>query len=354
LIASILYNGRLLVLLLLPMRMLTRSAVKRLAVLFAVLAVVIICCGAIMIRMPLKSFRGELPPLTQEQTALRDELRAHVQKLAGDIGERNVFQIRKLNAAVDFIEAVFTNAGFVVKRQTYKIDTDDVHNLEVEIQGSTLSNEIVVVGAHYDSVSGSPGADDNASGTAAVLSLAKHFALQKPTRTLRFVAFVNEEPPFFWTEKQGSLVYARRCAERKEHITAMMSIESIGFYKTDKGSQKYPFPVGLFYPKTADFIAFVSRTKDRQLVRRCIKTFREHARFPSEGGALPGTLPGIGWSDHWAFWEAGYPAIMVTDTTLFRSPHYHEETETPDVVDFDRMTRVVDGLKEVISDLANR
>lgn len=335
------------------MRLFTRPALKRLAILFAALAVIVACCWLTMMRMPLKSFRGNLPPLTEKQTILRDELRSHVEKLAGEIGERNLFQPKKLRAAVDYIESTFTNAGLSVTRQTYLMDGEPVHNLAVEIPGTSRPNEIVVIGAHYDSVSGAPGADDNASGTAAIMALAKSPALQKPARTLRFVTFVNEEPPFFYTTNQGSFVYAKRCRERNENITAMISVESVGYFDKREGSQKYPFPIGIFYPSRGDFIAFVGRTKDASLLRRCLKTFREQSQFPSEGGALPGFLPGISWSDHWSFWQAGYPAIMVTDTTLFRSPHYHQESDTPDKEDYDRMARVVDGLEKVIADLAN-
>lgn len=304
--------------------------------------------------MPLKSFRGPLPELNSAQTALRDELRQHVEKLAGEIGERNVYIPKKLAAAVEYIETTLSNAGHKVTRESFEAGGELCHNLSVEITGEKLPGEIVLVGAHYDSVQGSPGADDNASGVAALLTLAKFPALQKPARTLRFVAFVNEEPPFFQTEQMGSLVCARRCRERGENIVAMLCLESIGFYSTGERSQNYPFPVGLFYPTRGDFVAFVGRTSDTSLVRRCVKSFRQHTQFPSEGGALPSCLPGIGWSDHWAFWQAGYPALMATDTAPFRSPHYHTTEDTPDRLDFDRFARVVDGLAKVIEDLAIR
>ncbi len=337
------------------MKLITRPALKRLAFLFLLLGVIVLWFWWAMIRMPGKSFRGPLPPLTAEQTALRDELRQHVEKLAGEIGERNAgYRPKSLVAAADYVEGVFTNAGFKVERQAFEAEREQCHNLIVEIPGGTKREEIVVVGAHYDSVIGAPGADDNASGAAALLALAKRFALQKPARTLRFVAFVNEEPPFFTTELMGSLVYARRCRERNENIVTAFVIESVGYYSTAERSQKYPFPMGLFYPSRGDFIAFVSRTKDSPLVRRCIESFRRHAQFPSEGGALPGTLPGVGWSDHWAFWQADYPALMVTDTAIFRSPDYHQETDTPDKLDYDRFARVVEGVAKVIEDLANR
>jgi Zn-dependent M28 family amino/carboxypeptidase len=308
-----------------------------------------------MIRMPGRSYRGPLPPLSAEQVSLRDELRRHVEKLAGEVGERNAgYRPKSLTAAADYVESCFAAAGFRVERQTFEAEREQCHNLIVEIPGGTKREEIVVVGAHYDSVIGSPGADDNASGTAALLALAKSPSLQEPQRTLHFVAFVNEEPPFFMTDKMGSLVYARRCRERSEKVVAMLSLESLGFYSTDKGSQKYPFPVGLFYPSRGDFVAFVGRTSDAALVRRCVKTFREQAQFPSEGGALPGALPGIGWSDHWAFWQTGYPALMATDTAPFRSPHYHTAADTPNKLDYDRFARVVEGLGKVIEELVLR
>ncbi|MCW5550568.1 MAG: M28 family peptidase [Verrucomicrobiae bacterium] len=307
-----------------------------------------------MIRMPSKSFSGPLPALSPPQEAFSAELRQHVEKLAGEIGERNVYLPKKLTAAADYIESTLSAAGHTVARQSYPAGGESCDNLEVEVLGSVWPDEIVVIGAHYDSVVGSPGADDNASGVAALLALAHRPELQKPGRTLRFVAFVNEEPPFFQTEQMGSLVYARRCRERGERIVAMLSLESLGYYQAAEGSQKYPFPIGVFYPSRGDFVAFVGRTKDRALVRRCVKQFREQAQFPSEGGALPGALPGIGWSDHWAFWQVDYPAVMATDTAPFRSRHYHTDNDTPDKLDYDRFARVIDGLASVIEDLVAR
>ena len=304
--------------------------------------------------MPLQSFRGPLPPLTSEQTALRDELRRHVEKLAGEIGERNVFKPANLKAAADYIQASLTSAGHEVARQSFKASSEVCDNLEVEIAGTTNPNEIIVIGAHYDSLLGTVGADDNASGVAGLLALARLWTSRQSERTLRFVAFVNEEPPFFQEPGMGSLVYAKRCRERGEKIVAMLSLESLGFYTIAKGSQKYPPPLSLFYPSRGDFIGFVGRTRDVSLVRRCVRTFRQNAQFPSEGGALPGWLPGIGWSDHWAFWQAGYPALMVTDTAPFRNPFYHTAGDTQDTLDYDRLARVVAGLDKLIEDLADR
>jgi len=332
----------------------TRAAKKRLAMLAGVVALVVASCWWTMMRMPLKSFRGQLPPMSAGQTALRDDLRRHVEKLAGQIGERNVFLPKNLAAAANYIEASFTGAGHQTTRQGFKAHSEFCQNLEIEIRGKKFPDEIVIVGAHYDSMVGAPGADDNASGVAALLALAKSSTLRDPVRTLRFVAFVNEEPPFFQTPEMGSLVYARRCRERGDHVTTMLCLESLGYYSAAKGSQKYPFLIGLFYPSSGDFVAFVSRTSDAGIVRRCIRIFRERTQFPSEGGALPSRLPGIDWSDHWAFWQAGYSALMVTDTATFRSPYYHTPDDTPDKLDYDRFARVVEGLSYVIADLVNR
>lgn len=336
------------------MRIINRPALKRIAVFLVLLGVVLVACQYSMIRMPSVSFRGPLPALNPTQQALSVELREHVDKLAGEIGERNVYLPKKLAAAADHIEFTLMSAGHKVSRQSYPAGGESCDNLEAEVSGAVWPEEIVVIGAHYDSVVGSPGADDNASGVAALLALAHRPELQKPARTLRFVAFVNEEPPFFQTEQMGSLVYARRCRERGERITAMMSLESLGYYQPQENSQKYPFPVGLFYPTRGDFVAFVGRTKDRALVRQCVKTFRDQVQFPCEGGALPGALPGIGWSDHWAFWQVDYPAVMATDTAPFRSAYYHTDHDTPNQLDYDRFARVVDGLAKVIEDLVAR
>ena len=151
----------------------------------------------------------------------------------------------------------------------------------------------------------------------------------------------------------GSLVSARRARARRDDVVAMVSLETIGYYDLRAGSQRYPPPLNLFYPDRGDFIAFVGRTEDRALVRRALGAFRASARFPSEGTALPEGTPGVGWSDHWSYWRNGYAAIMVTDSAPYRDPNYHTMHDTPDKLDFDRMTRVVAGLIPVVRDLAS-
>lgn len=343
-------------------KLLTKSALIRLTVLLSLIGLLSIWGWSMVIFMPGKSYAGELPPLTPAEQLLKKELLQDIQTLAGEIGEHNYAFPKQLAASEQFLSRSLSEAGYQVNRQTYRVDGQEFHNLEVEIKGSKKPDEIVVIGAHYDSVVGSPGANDNGSGAAAVLALARAFAVEKPDsasaplpdRTLRFVEFVNEEPPFFWTENMGSLVYAKGCSERQENIVAMLSLETMGYYSDVPGSQQYPLGLlDTIYPITGNFIAFIGNISSGNLVREVVGNFRSHTQFPSEGTALPSNVPGAGWSDHWAFWQMGYPALMVTDTAPFRYPHYHTMEDTPDKVDGDRLARVVAGIERVIHHLVS-
>ena len=306
-----------------------------------------------MFFMPGQSFSGPLPQLTKEQAILGREMKDDLEILVGRIGERNVLgQPLSLAAAADFLGAELRKVGYPVNRQSYQANEQTCENLEVEITGSDLAKEIVVVGAHYDSVIGSPGANDNGSGTVATLALARKFSGKSGRRTLRFVLFVNEEPPYFRTHRMGSLVYAERCKEHAENIVAMLSLETIGYYSDQARSQSYPFPFSLFYPSTGDFICFVGNFASRKLVKKVVGSFRSNCQFPSEGAAVPSLVPGVGWSDHWSFWQMGYPALMVTDTAPFRYPFYHTPQDTLEKVDIDRTARVVDGIQKVVEQLS--
>lgn len=352
-----------------PLQIASRNSFKRLAVFFILAGVSLYWCHCSMIKMPGKSHSGPLPALTDDQATLAEELRRDVDMLAGIIGKRNVFFPKALVKAEAFLTTSLTVMGYDVRRQEFETHHHTVANLEVEIKGSKNPEEIVVIGAHYDSCDFSPAANDNGSGVAATLALAQRFAIVlgdttgtaslalrtgsgRPGRTIRFVLFVNEEPPFFQTEQMGSLVYARRCQERGENITAMLSLETIGYYTDAPGSQKYPLSMlGWFYPDTGNFISFVGNFGSRKLVRQCIANFRANTQFPSEGGAVPGNISGVGWSDHWAFWQCGYPGVMVTDTAPYRYPFYHSDQDTPDKLDYEKLARVVEGLEKVVQEL---
>jgi len=325
---------------------------KRLAVLFLIIVGVLAWAHRAMISMPGESHRGALPPATETQREIAARTQEDVAKLAGELGGRSLFFPRKLAQAALFIDESLTSMGYTTQSYSYASHGSTCPNIEVEVTGVTLPGEIIVIGAHYDAFQGSAGADDNASGVAGVLELARRFHARPAARTLRFVLFVNEEPPCFMTDDMGSLVYARQCRARGDNIVAMLSLESIGYYSDAEGSQKYPPPLNMLYPSRGNFIAFIGNYGSRALVRDAIDSFRTHAAFPSEGAALFEGVPGVGWSDHWAFWQCGYNAIMVTDTATFRNPNYHTAGDRPETLDYDRMSRVIDGLHDVILDLA--
>ena len=316
----------------------------------------LVCVGgwAIVIRMPGSSYQGALPPATDEVRALEQELQTHVHILGRQIGERNLFHYDKLLLAAEYIRAEFEAAGYDVRRQAFEVSGKICENIEVEVRGIDRPEDILVIGAHYDSVKGSPGANDNGTGVAAMLALARQFALSSTSRTLRFVAFVNEEPPFFQTQDMGSWVYAQRSRQRNENIILMVSLETIGYYTDVPNSQRYPPPLSLIYPSRGNFIGFVSNLANSDWVQRAIGNFRQHTQFPSEGTALFRWLPGVGWSDHWAFWKEGFPALMVTDTALFRDPYYHTARDTPAHIHYDHLARVTAGLHQMIENIANK
>lgn len=301
--------------------------------------------------MPGKSHQGPLPPATAQQRQLAVRLRVDVEHLAGKIGERNSRVYPKLLQSRDWVQASLQQAGYRVNSQHYTIMGRQYTNLECEKKGA--SSDTVIIGAHYDSALNCPAANDNASGVAAMLALARHLKKEpKMTKTVRFAAFVNEEPPYFVKETMGSSVYARHCQKRGDKISAMLSLETMGYYSDAPNSQKVPPLLGSAFPKVGNFIAFISNPQSGELVKSCVGSFRKHAAFPSQGGALPANVPGVGWSDHWSFWQIGVPAVMVTDTAPFRYPHYHMPEDTPDKIDYLKLARVVVGLQGVVADLA--
>lgn len=305
-----------------------------------------------MTRMPGTSYRGPLPPLSPSEAEIAAGLRQQVLALAGAIGERNIWRPGSMDKAATHIAATLEGLGYTVNRQQLTAYGADAVNLEVALHGRNQPAEILVIGAHYDTVLHSPGANDNGSGVAALLELARLLRHRQPGRTIRLVAFANEESPFYFTKEMGSHQYAARCKARGEKIIGMLALETMGYYADTPGSQRYPWPFGLFYPNRADFIAMVGNLPSRALVRHVTAGFRQHAKFPAEGLAAPGFVYGIGWSDHWSFWEQGYPALMVTDTAFFRSPYYHTPQDSPEKLDYERLARVVAGLGQVVLDLA--
>jgi Zn-dependent M28 family amino/carboxypeptidase len=279
-------------------------------------------------------------------------LEAHVRELAGTIGERNVYRPQALRAAADYIAQTWRAQGYAVTTHEYEAYGVRCANLEVARAGVSRPREILLIGAHYDSVRGCPGANDNGSGVAAMLEISRHFATLTPALTVRFVAFVNEEPPSFFTAQQGSAVYAKAARERGDDIRLMVSLETLGCYFDQPGSQRYPLLFRYFFPDRGNFVGLVSDFRSGRVMRRMAKTFRRHSDFPLEHVAAFRWIPGIAWSDHLSFWRQGYPALMVTDTAFYRYHYYHTPEDTPDKLTYPAFGRATEALSRCLADMA--
>lgn len=281
------------------------------------------------------------------------ELERHVRTLAEEIGPRHIVRPHALAAARDYICNQWQAGGYVVEMQEYKARNIPCMNVIITLPGISSPEQILLAGAHYDTVPRAPGADDNASGVAALLELGRCLAGYQPGRTIRLVAFVNEEPPFFYWSQMGSAVYARAARQRGEDIRAMFSLEMLGCYSEEPRSQRYPPFLGRGRPDCGNFIAFVANLHSRPLLKQALAAFRTGSDFPVESTAAFGWLPGINWSDHLNFWRSGYPALMITDTAFFRYRYYHSPQDTPEKLDYGRMASVVQGIGGMLVKLAD-
>ena len=329
---------------------------RKLLLLAASLLAVLICAGLgayyYMLAVPGTPHRGSLPALTADERALAANLKTHIAAIGAR--EHNIDHYDELEKAARYIERVLAGYGYQPVLQRFPVRGKDVRNIEATVEAAKPDAETIVVGAHYDSAIGTPGANDNSTGTAAVLELTRLLSplAGKSGKRIRLVLFVNEELPYFGTDDMGSLQYAKKLAERSERVTAMYSLETLGYYSDAAGSQRYPAPFGLVLPDRGDFISFVGMLGSRPLLQDAMRSFRSHTPFPTIGGVSPGFIPGIAWSDHWAFAQHGFQALMITDTALFRYPHYHKPTDTPDKIDNERLARVVKGIERVVRDQA--
>lgn len=306
----------------------------------------------LMVRMPGQSHVGPVSPPTADEAELAVRLRAHVVTLADSIGVRGWRQPEAVARTVDYVRDELRSMGYAPSELPFDVSGRTEVNLEVTVPGTSRANEIVVVGAHYDTYDLTPGADDNASGVAGVLELARQMANTRPERTVRFVFFATEEPPYFNTVDMGSRVYAIGAREAGDNIFVMLSIETIGYFVDEPGSQHYPPPFSLFYPDRGDFIGIIGNPATGDLTRRALHVFRETTALPSQGATPSSLVPGAELSDHASFWKEGFRAMMITDTAPFRNDNYHERSDTPETLDFARMARVVMGTREIIRDLS--
>ncbi len=291
----------------------------------------------------------------EEQQPLQDleeALREHVIMLSERIGERGCYRYHNLTRAAVYISDALKKMGYDPEEHHYTIGNADYHNIIATREGRTHPEQIIIAGAHYDTVPGTPGADDNASGVAGILELARFFLRTEPDKTVQFIAFVNEEPPFYRTSKMGSRVFTKAAKKRKENIIAMFSFEMIGFFSDEKGSQHYPFGITMGYPDRANFISIVGDLRSRKFVREAAQIFRKHSLLDIQWVSMPRFIAGIEFSDHWSFWKAGYRAAMITDTAFYRYAHYHSPFDTHEKLDYRRMAQVVTGFYHVLDEMS--
>ncbi len=289
------------------------------------------------------------PSSEQEETA-RD-LRKIVFHLSVDIGNRNYTDYEKLDHAAVYLLQEFSQIGYPTQVIPYAVTGRSYKNVIAEKTANPPTLRTIIVGAHYDTCF-NPGADDNASGVAGLLLLARMLKGIDLKANVRFAAFVNEEPPFFKTSKMGSWVYAASLRQKEDPIEAVLILEMIGYFSEKPFSQRYlPF-AGPFYLHQGNFIAVVGNFPSRFLVTSIVQSFRAQQTFPIASLIAPGFIPAVNYSDHWSFWKEGFPAVMITDTAFLRNPHYHRSTDLPETLDYTKMAQVVMGLRDSIHRLA--
>ncbi|HET6459976.1 MAG TPA: M28 family peptidase [Syntrophales bacterium] len=282
------------------------------------------------------------------------KLHRHVKELSAMIGSRSVHEYDNIEEAKEYIVSWLYSWGYTPLLQTYTYKGKKYSNIIAQIEGVKNPGEIVVIGAHYDSAHGTPGADDNASGVAVLLEICRALRGYSPDKTLRLIFFVNEEPPLYTSHQMGSYVYAKYVKGIGENITGMICLEMVGYYSNEEGGQSFPLPfMSKIYPTTPNFVAVVGNLSSRGLVRQVRNSIRAGSKIPIETLTAMSFIPGVDFSDHRSFWKMGYPAVMITDTAFYRNPNYHTETDTINTLDFNRMTELLKGLVQTAQDLTS-
>jgi Zn-dependent M28 family amino/carboxypeptidase len=279
---------------------------------------------------------------------IEGNLRLHVDRLAGLIGPRVLSKPNSIRATVGYIENQWTEMGFAVRRETFSVLGDEASNLIVEKQGMRRSEQLILLGAHYDTIAGTPGADDNASAVAVLLEVSRLLKHHTAARTARYVAFACEEPPYFNLDAMGSQHHARQARARAEQIKAMLCLEMVGYFSSEPLSQLVPPSIPRryhrFFPKRGDFLAAVGNLASWKLAWVFRRGFKRATRLPLFSIVLPEAVGEIRLSDNSSFWDQGYPALMLTDTSFLRNPNYHRETDLPETLDYAALTQVTLGV----------
>lgn len=284
-----------------------------------------------------------------------ERLKRWVELLAGDIGPRPYSNPEKLKHVSGIIREYLLELGYETELQPFCYKKNEYFNVIACAEGQqpldrTLS-PILVIGAHYDSVYCTPGADDNASAIAGLLEIARILS-PRPPEALRMAWFCLEEPPAYRTKNMGSYHYAGLLRQNRQPFSGMICLEMIGYFSDKSGSQKFPLPfMNRLYPSTGNFIALVGNARARPLTMEMKRSFVLGTDLPVETLNAPCIVVGIDFSDHWSFYKMGYPAVMVTDTAFYRNPNYHRPTDLPSTLDYKKAAMVVDGLIQVITEL---
>ena len=295
-----------------------------------------------------KAVKSDLIDLHATENNLKD----HVETLTRTIGERSVARLWNLEKSADYIESFLRQVGPEPRREGYPFTSSRVDNIVADLDFSGEKRKTFLLGAHYDSVKGTVGADDNASAVAVQLEVARVLAeLGGKTplnRTLRLVFFALEEPPAFATRSMGSRVYARKAKANGERLDGMICLEMVGYTCRESGCQDYPFPL-MFrkYPRTGDFIGIVGNYRSRKFTRELFEAFKKNEALPVITLTVPWSgylMPNVRLSDHASFWDQGYKAVMITDTAFYRNPHYHRRSDTMETLDFAFMAQLVKSL----------
>lgn len=282
-----------------------------------------------------------------EQEEIARNLKKYVTVLSDTIGWRGIDQYDNLHRSAGYISSVFKNLGYEVDFQELSVRGKKVYNIISQKKGSRDPDRIIIVGAHYDSYF-NPGANSNASGVAALIESARLWVHKQPGATIRFIAFVNTEDPFFATENMGSFAYVQRARELQENITAVIILDSLGTYSTSPRSQRYPLLWGIFYPNKANFILLVGNIASRDLMRWVKQTFSENVSLPMQSTLGYDFIN----SDHWAFWKMNYKAVLITDTGPYRNAAYHSLGDTYDTLNYTNIAYIVYGMRYVLEELA--
>jgi len=317
---------------------------KKMLIFLAVLVVLLLALS-LWLTQPVLVSRGSQTP----SSSLPGRLRTHVETLAG-LAPRDIDHPDNLDRAAAYIRDEFRNAGGEVSEQPFVVDGHEYRNVIARF--GSKSEEMLVVGAHYDAFDKLPGADDNASGVAGLIELAHLLGQANVPLRVELVAYTLEEPPAFRSVQMGSALHASQLAADNAQVRAMIGLEMIGFFSDAPGRQEYPISaLGLLYPNEGNFISVVGNFVDAPLVRRVKKAMIAANDLPVRSINAPRFVPGVDFSDHMNYWDNGYRAVMISDTAFYRNANYHQPTDTPETLDYERMAKVVQQLHACVLEL---